>query len=431
MIERYTQEKMGEVWSRENRFSKMLEVEILTCEAQAELGNIPKEAAKRIREKACFQLNEIDRIEKKTKHDVVAFVRNVSENVGEEGKFIHLGLTSSDILDTALGVQLKEATEILIQDIHPLLEFLSSQAKEYKYTPIIGRSHGVHAEPTTFGLKLALFYDEMKRNLSRLKEAKKMVSVGKISGSVGTYSNVDPYVEKYVCENLDLKPANISTQIIQRDRVAHLLSTIALIGASLEKIALEVRHLQRTEVLEALEPFKSGQTGSSSMPHKKNPVVCERICGLSRVLRSNSMAGFENVALWHERDISHSSVERIVIPDSTILLDYMLDKMNFVISDLQVYPENMKKNIGKTKGLIFSQKLLSKLVEKGLSRSEGYKIVQRLAMKVWEEDISFKKLVKEDSSVKDILGEEHIEDCFKIENHFKHVDTIFERVGIS
>lgn len=430
MIKRYTREKMGNIWSRENRFSNMLEVEILACEAQSKLGKVPKQAVKEIRKKAKFQLDRIDELEKETKHDVVAFVKNVSENIGEAGKFIHLDLTSSDVLDTALGVQLKEAIAILIQDIDILLKSLANQARKYKNTPIIGRTHGVHAEPTTFGLKLTLFFDEMKRNLARLEQAKQAVSVGKISGSVGTYSNVDPYVEEYVCRKLGLVPVSISTQIIQRDRIAQLMNTIAIIGASLEKIALEIRHLQRTEVLEVEEPFSKIQTGSSSMPHKKNPIICERICGLARILRSNSMAALENIALWHERDISHSSVERIIIPDSTILLDYMLDKMNFVISNLVVYPDKMKQNLKKTKGLIFSQKILSKLIQKGLSRTESYDIVQRLAMEAWDKELDFEKLVKEDLTIRKILEDYEVEECFDIKQHFKHIDTIFKKVGV-
>jgi len=430
MIKRYTRKKIGDVWSRENRFSKMLEVEILACEAQTKLGKVPKEALKKIKQSASFQIERIDEIEKETHHDVVAFIRNMSENIGPEGRYIHLGLTSSDVLDTALGVQLKETTDVLVEDIDMLLSSLASQARMYKHTPVVGRSHGIHAEPTTFGLKLALFYDDMKRNIVRLKQVKDIVSVGKISGSVGTYSNVDPFVEKYVCEKLNLNPVNISTQIVQRDGIAELMTTIAVIGASLEKIALEVRNLQRTEVLEVEEPFSKYQTGSSSMPHKKNPIICERVCGLARLLRSYAMASLENVALWHERDISHSSVERVILPDSTILLDYMLDKMNFIISNLKVYPEKMKKNLGKTKGLIFSQKLLSILVEKGLSREESYQTVQRLAMKAWKKNLDFEELVKKDLTIREILEEYELEECFNINQHLKHIDTIFRKVGI-
>jgi len=407
----------------------MLEVELLSCQAQSKLGKIPPKALSKINKKAKFQIKKIDELEKKTNHDVVAFIRNVSENIGPEGRFIHLGLTSSDILDTALAVQLRQATSLLVKDVEVLLKSLARQARKYKKTAIIGRSHGIHAEPTTFGLKLALFFDEMQRNLKRLKQVQEIISVGKISGSVGTYSNIDPFVERYVCKRLGLKPANISTQIVQRDRIAQFLSVIAIVGASLEKISTEIRHLQRTEVLEAEEPFSKTQTGSSSMPHKRNPIICERICGLSRILRANALVALENIALWHERDISHSSAERVILPDSTILLDYMLDKMNSVIKGLQVYPDNMKKNIDATNGLIFSQKVLSVLVEKGLSRAEAYRIVQKLAMRAWKGE-SFKDLVSKDKSINDNLTDKEIDKCFDIRGHFKHVNKIFKKVGV-
>jgi len=379
MIERYSLPKMASIWQEEFKFKTMLDIEILALEALAKIKEVPPEAVRRIKKKANFNLKQIRKIEEKTQHDVVAFVANVAQYIGRDAEYLHKGLTSSDILDTTLGVQLKAASEVLIRDIEELLKVLARKARAYKDTACIGRTHGVHAEPTTFGLKLALWYDEMRRNLERLKLARDEVSVGKISGAVGTYANVDLSVEKYVCHKLGLKAAKISTQIIQRDIYAVFMARLAITGSSLEKFATEIRHLQRTEVLEAEEPFGKGQKGSSAMPHKRNPVICERICGLSRLLRGNALAAMENNALWHERDISHSSVERVILPDSTIALDYMLNKFIEVVDGLQVYPENMMANLVKTKGLIFSQRVLLALMEKGLVRPKAYDLVQRCA----------------------------------------------------
>ncbi|NQT46856.1 MAG: adenylosuccinate lyase, partial [Candidatus Omnitrophica bacterium] len=355
MIKRYTLPKMERIWTEENKFQKFCEVEILACEAMARLGLIPKKAAATIRRRARFDIEHIKEIEAKTHHDVIAFLIDLGESVGEDSKYIHKGLTSSDVLDTALSVMMCEAAEILHQGLTRLCKALRKKAHKYRHAVMMGRSHGVHAEPVTFGLKMALFYDEMKRNIARLKEAKETVSVGKISGAVGTYANIDPRIEEYVCKKLKLKAARISTQVLQRDRHAHYMSTLAIIGASLEKLAVEIRHLHRTEVDEAEEPFAKGQKGSSAMPHKKNPIICERVTGLARVLRGNAMAAMENVALWHERDISHSSVERVIVPDSTILLDYMLEKMVGVIDGLVVKTDSMMDNLNKNRGIIFSQ----------------------------------------------------------------------------
>ncbi len=365
MIQRYTRPVMGKLWTEEHKFRTLLDIEVLACEAQSELGIIPKEAVKVIRDKAAFDIKRIEQIEAEVKHDVIAFLTNVGEYVGPESRFIHLGMTSSDVLDTGLSVQMKQAGELLLNDLQKLEEVLARRAKEFKYTVMVGRTHGIHAEPTTFGLKLALWYDETRRNIDRLRHAIGTISVGQISGAVGTYEHLDPFVEKYVCEKLELKPAPVSTQILQRDRHAEFMTTLAVIGSSLEKFATEIRHLQRTEVLEAEEYFSKGQKGSSAMPHKRNPITCERVAGLARVLRGNAQAALENVALWHERDITHSSVERIIIPDSCILLDYMLATFTDIIDKLIVYPENMKKNLDLTHGLIFSQSVLARADEKG------------------------------------------------------------------
>ena len=430
MIKRYTREKMGRVWDEENRFSIMLNIEILCCEAHSQLGIVPKKALQKIKKKAKFNAKKIRQIENKTQHDVVAFVRNVSESIGKEARFLHLGLTSSDLLDTATACQLKEASSILIDGIDTLLKSIKKLAKKHKYTPMVGRSHGMHAEPITFGLKMALFYDELERDRQRLLRAKETVSVGKVSGSVGTYANVDPFVQKYVCKKLGLKSAKISNQIIQRDRIAEFLSAAAITAGTLEKLALEIRHLQRTEVAEVQEPFGKGQTGSSSMPHKKNPIICERICGLARVLRANALCSFENMPLWHERDISHSSAERIILPDSTILLDYILDKADYVIKGLRVDAKRMKENIEKTNGLIFSQKILSELVKKGLLRKDAYSIVQKIAMTSADRNESYEEAVKKDKKVRQYLSEKQIDKCFSLDEHLKKVDKIFRDVGI-
>ena len=430
MIERYTRPKMAQIWTDENKFRKMMDIEILACEAFAKQGLIPKKAMENIAKKAAFDVERIKEIEEKTHHDVVAFIKNISENIGEDAKYLHFGLTSSDVLDTALSVMMVEAVDILIKDTEDLLSELKKKAIKYKKTPMVGRSHGVHAEPLSFGLKMALFYKETERNIQRLREARSTIAVGKISGSVGTFANVDPVVEEYVCEKLGLEPAGISSQVLQRDRHAHYLSVIALVGATLEKLALEIRGLQKTEIGEVQEYFARGQTGSSSMPHKKNPVICERITGLARVLRGNATVAVENIALWHERDISHSSVERIIIPDSTILLDYMLDKAKNLVSKVVVNEEKMLKNISATRGLIYSQRLLLELIKKGATRVEAYDIVQELALKAHEGGRDFKEFVLGSKKVKKYLSTEEIEECFWLDYHLRHIDTIFEKIGI-
>lgn len=430
MIKRYTLPKMAKIWSEENKFQKMKEVELLACEAMAKFGLIPKRAYSAIKRRAKFDVERIKEIEKETNHDVVAFLVNLSENIGDAAKYLHMGLTSSDVLDTALSVMMCEAAVIIIDDLNKLAAGLRRKAVKYKDAPMIGRSHGVHAEPVTFGLKMALFYAETKRNIERMERALEIVRVGKISGAVGTYANVDPRIEEYVCKKGNLKPAGVSTQILQRDRHAEYLTTIAVIGSSLDKFAVELRALQRTEIDEVEEFFSSTQTGSSAMPHKKNPIMCERISGLARVLRANSMAAMENVALWHERDISHSSAERIIIPDSTILVDYMLVKFTDIINKLVVHPERMLANIELSKGIIFSQRVLLELIKKGLTRLEAYDIVQRSAMNTRESGEHFKDILLRNGRVKEFLTDEEIEDCFDLEYHLKHVDRIFRKVGI-
>ncbi|MDD4909742.1 MAG: adenylosuccinate lyase [Candidatus Omnitrophica bacterium] len=430
MIQRYSLPEMSKVWEDESKFSKMLQIEILTCEALSKLKKIPAAAVSNIKRKAKFNIKQIQRLEEKTHHDIVAFVNNVSRYIGRDAQYFHMGITSSDLLDTALALQMREAADILIDGLSVLLRELKKKAKKYKDTPCMGRSHGVHAEPTTFGLKMALAYDEMRRNLERLQWAKYEISVGKISGAVGTYSNIDPRVEQYVCRKLNIRPAAISTQVIQRDIHAVFVNVLALIGASLEKMALEFRHLQRTEVLEVEEPFASGQKGSSAMPHKRNPVICERICGLARLLRANAHAAFEDVALWHERDISHSSVERVILPDSTLALDYMLNKMIYVVSGLNVYPENMMANIVRSKGLFFSQKILVALMNKGLNRPRAYDIVQRAAMQCWKRRVSFKEVLLEDKAVMKHMSYKELDDCFKLDAYLKNVGMIFNRLGL-
>ena len=430
MIPRYSLPRMSAVWQDESKFSKFLEIEVLTCEAYATLGKIPKEAARKIRRQAKFDLKRVNKLEETTQHDVVAFVSCVGESLGPYAKYLHIGLTSSDLLDTTLALQSKEAAEILIEDLERLLKALAKKARLYKDMVCMGRTHGVHAEPTTFGLKLALMYDETQRNLERLNWAKKFISVGKLSGAVGTYSNIDPRVEAYVCGKLGLRPARVSTQIISRDIHAEFINVLALVGSSLEKFATEIRHLQRTEVLEVEEPFGRGQKGSSAMPHKRNPVICERVCGLSRILRANALVALENVSLWHERDISHSSAERVIFPDSTIALDYMLNKFIEVIEGLKVYPENMLENLVRTKGLIFSQRLLLMLMDKGLKRSTAYDLVQALAMKSWEEKLNFKDLVSRDKGLANYLSAKEIESCFELDYYLRNVDKIFKRMGL-
>ncbi|MCA9405622.1 MAG: adenylosuccinate lyase [Candidatus Omnitrophica bacterium] len=430
MIERYTLSKMGNIWSDKHKFEIMLKIEVLACEAMCKLGHIPKKSMDKIKKDAKFDLEEIQRLEEKTKHDIVAFINNVGQNIGPEARYLHMGLTSSDLLDTSLSVQCVEASDLLLADVKKTLAVLKQKAKKYKDTPCIARTHGVHAEPTTFGLKIAVWYDEMRRNLERLEQAREMMRFGKLSGSVGTYANIDPYVEEYVCEKLDLKPANIATQIIQRDHHCQFVTTLALIGSTLNKIATEIRLLQKTEVLEVEEPFFKGQVGSSAMPHKRNPVACERISGLSRLLRANAQAAFENICLWHERDISHSSVERIILPDSTIALNYMFHKLIPVLEGLLVYPKNMISSLTKTKGLIYSQRVLLELMKKGLTREAAYEIIQRCAMQVWQDTSDFKDILYRDRKVRKYLKQVEIDTCFDIKYYTQHSDRIFKRVGL-
>ena len=428
MISRYTLPEMGKIWEDEFKFSTWLKIEILACEARKEMGEVPEEDLKIIKEKAAFDVNKILEIEETTKHDVIAFLTNVAEYVGPASRHIHYGMTSSDILDTTLSYQMKASGEILMNQMLQLKENLKIRAIEHKNTVCIGRSHGIHAEPTTMGLKFALWYEETKRNIKRLQSAIDTISVGQISGAVGTFEHLSPKVEEYVCGKMGLKPASVSTQVIQRDRHAEFMSTLAVIGATLEKISIEIRHLQRTEVLEAEEYFSKGQKGSSAMPHKRNPVISERITGLARVLRSNSVASLENIALWHERDISHSSVERIVIPDSCIALNYMLDLMIKLIKNLLVYSENMIKNLNLTRGLVYSQTILLKLVDKGLSREDAYRIVQTASMDVWADKNKYlKEELLKSKEVMKYISEKELSEIFNPDKILKNVDYIFER----
>ena len=403
-------------------------MEILAAEAWAELGAIPKEAAREIREKAAFDPKRVAEIEEQTRHDVIAFLTNVAEYVGPSARYLHWGMTSSDMLDTAMAVRMKQAMELIIEDVRRLLQVIERRAFEHKETVMIGRSHGIHAEPITFGLKLAIWYDEMRRNLARLEAALDRVAVGKISGAVGTFANIDPRVEEYVCSKLGLKPAPASNQVVQRDRYAEVFCALAILASSVEKIATEIRHLQRTEVLEAEEWFRPGQKGSSAMPHKRNPILSENLCGLARLVRSYAVPALENVALWHERDISHSSVERVIAPDAFIAGDFMLVRLTRLLDKLVVYPERMKANLHLLKGLIFSQQVLLVLTQKGVSREEAYAIVQRRAMEVWEGKGSFKELLLQDEELARHLTREEIESIFDLSYHLKHVDTIFQRV---
>lgn len=428
MISRYTRPEMGRIWEPENRYAKWLEVEIAACEAMAEEGLVPKKALETIKEKAGFSVEKILEIEETTKHDVIAFLTNVEEYVGPDSRYIHLGLTSSDILDTSFALILKEAMDMIIQDVKNFMVVLKRRAQEHKNTVTIGRSHGIHAEPITFGLKLAVWYSEMSRNLERLEQAKDVISHGKMSGAVGTFANISPKIEAATMKSLGLKPAAISTQIIQRDRHAQYFTSLAILAGTLEKIAVEIRHLQRTEVLEAEEAFAKGQKGSSAMPHKKNPVGSENISGLARIVRSNSLAAMENMPLWHERDISHSSVERVIGPDSTILIDYMLNRMTGIIDRLVVHSDRMIENLNKMQGLTFSQQILMKLATKGLERQQAYVMVQKNAMKVWEEGHEFKGLILKDKEIGNYLNKEEIEEIFDLDYHLKYVDEIFERV---
>jgi adenylosuccinate lyase len=428
MIPRYSRKEISELWSDKSRFDLWLDVELAVCEAWAEDGQIPKSDMEAIRKKASFDLERIEEIEKETKHDVIAFLTAVAEKVGPSSRFIHMGMTSSDLLDTAFALQLKKASEKIIEGLGTLISVLKKRAMEHKDTPMMGRSHGIHAEPITFGLKMALFYDEFKRNLKRMESAKDAVSVGKISGAVGTFANISPKIEEKVCKKLGLEPAKISTQVVQRDHHAQFFTTLGIIASSIEQLAVEIRHLQRTEVMEAEEPFTKGQKGSSAMPHKRNPILTENLTGLARVVRSNSLAAMENVALWHERDISHSSVERIIGPDSTILVDFMLARLSKLVDGLVVYPENMKKNLEKTGGLIFSQQVLLGLIEKGLTREDAYKLVQKNAMESWKSGKSFNDLLKNDSDVTKVMSPEDIDKLFDLKYHLKYVDEIFNRV---
>ena len=428
MISRYTRPEMAKLWSLKNKYQKWLEIEILVCEAWAEKGVIPKEALAKIKEKASFSVERIAEIETQVKHDVIAFISNVEENIGPEGRYLHLGLTSSDILDTANAVLLKEAMEIILEDVEEVMSILREQAFAYKDTPMIGRSHGVHAEPITFGLKLVLWYEEMRRNKKRLQQAKEDISYGKISGAVGTFAHLEPEIEEYVCPKLGLKPAPITNQIIQRDRYAHYFTALAILAGTIEKIALEIRHLQRTEVLEVEEPFTKGQKGSSAMPHKRNPIQCENLCGLARLVRTNAIAALENIALWHERDISHSSVERVIMPDSTILSDFMLHRLKKILANMEVYPERMLKNIYLTKGLIFSQALLLALVKKGLPRQKAYEMIQDCAMRVWQGEQDLKTQVLSHKEIKVYLTPAEIEKIFDLKYCLRHVDKIFARI---
>jgi len=430
MIARYTRPAMGRIWDEHNKFQIWLDIEILACEAQAENGVIPREAVDVIREKATFDVARIDEIEREVKHDVIAFLTNVGEHVGPEARYIHLGMTSSDVLDTCLAVQMKQAGELLLGGLGKLSDVLARRAREFKNTVMVGRTHGIHAEPTTFGLKMALWFDETRRNIDRLRSAVDRISVGQISGAVGTYEHLSPAVEEYVCARLGLSPAPVSTQILQRDRHAEYMTTIALVGSSLEKIATEIRHLQRTEVLEAEEYFSRGQKGSSAMPHKRNPITCERIAGLSRVLRGNALAAMENVSLWHERDITHSSVERIIVPDSCMLLDYMIALTTDVIDRLIVYPDTMMKNLDRTHGLIFSQSVLLALTKKGMRREDAYRIVQGAAMEVWQSGRNFRDVLTGIQEVANALTEAEMGEIFNLEKSIRNVDYIFSRVGL-
>ncbi len=428
MIERYSRPEMTHIWAAKNRFRIWLEIETLACEAQAELGVIPKEVVPVIRAKGDFDIDRIDAIEAEVKHDVIAFLTSVAEYVGPEARFIHQGMTSSDVLDTCLSVQLVQAADELLADLDMLLESLKLRALEHKDTVCIGRSHGIHAEPVTFGLKLASFYAEMGRNRVRLLAARENIATGAISGAVGTFANIDPYVEEYVCAKMGLKPEPVSTQVIPRDRHAEFFCTLAIIASSMERIAVEVRHLQRTEVLEAEEFFSKGQKGSSAMPHKRNPILSENLTGQARYIRSLCIPALENVALWHERDISHSSVERYIAPDATVALDFSLRRLNGLIKNLVVYPDNMLRNLNQMKGLVFSQKILLDLTQSGVSREDSYRLVQRNAMKVWEQGADFQTELLADQEVVGALGETKIRESFDLSYHLKHVNTIFKRV---
>ncbi|MBW1847206.1 MAG: adenylosuccinate lyase [Deltaproteobacteria bacterium] len=428
MIKRYTREIMGELWTDEKKYQTWLSVEVAACEAMAEMGRIPKDAAKTIKEKANFSVERIEEIEAETKHDVIAFLTSVAEHVGPDARYIHLGMTSSDVLDTSMASLLRQAGLIILNDCDIFLDTLKTRAFEHQRTIMIGRSHGIHAEPITFGLKLAVWYDEMRRNKSRFERAVENISFGKISGAVGTFANIPPEIEAYVCKKLDLKPAPASTQVIQRDRYAEYFTVLAIMASSIEKMAVEIRHLQRTEVLEAEEYFSKGQKGSSAMPHKRNPIGSENLSGLARIIRSNAMAAMENIPLWHERDISHSSVERIIAPDSTILMDYMLNRFNSIMKNLVIYPDKMLENLDTLKGLIYSQQILLSLAEAGVTREDAYQMVQSQAMKVWDDKKDFKTLILNDKNIGKHLDHKKIEELFDVRNHLKYINAIFDRV---
>ena len=428
MIDRYSRPEMASIWTVDNKYRAWLKVEILAAEAWANLGVIPADAARQIRERASFDPERVEEIEKETRHDVIAFLTNVSEYVGPSARYLHWGLTSSDMLDTAMGYLMTQAMDLIIKDVDGLLQVIRRRAMEHKNTVMIGRSHGIHAEPITFGLKLAIWYDEMKRNMQRLHNAREHIAVGKISGAVGTFANVDPRVEEYVCEKLGLRPAPASNQIVQRDRYAGVFCALAVLSSTVEKIATEVRHLQRTEVLEAEEYFRPGQKGSSAMPHKRNPILSENLCGLARLVRSYAVPALENVALWHERDISHSSVERVIAPDAFIAADFMLARLARMLDGLVVYPDRMRENLNLLKGLIFSQQVLLVLTQKGVSREDAYRMVQKRAMEVWEGKGDFKSLLEGDSELARHISKEELEQIFDLGYHLKHVDTIFQRV---
>ena len=428
MIPRYTRKEMGKIWEPENQFRKWLEIELLACEALNKLGKIPDSSLKRIRKRASFNMERIDEIEREVKHDVIAFLTCVSEGVGEDARYIHVGLTSSDILDTSFSLLLRDASELIIKDIERLLAVLKEKAFRYKKTVMIGRTHGIHAEPITFGFKMALWYEEMKRNLVRMQRTKETISYGKISGAVGTFAHISPFVEDYVCKKLGLQPEPISTQIIQRDRHAEYFATLAIIASSLDAFAQEIRLLQRTEVREAEEFFSKGQKGSSAMPHKRNPVLSENISGLARVVRSYVLAALENVPLWHERDISHSSVERVIGPDSTILVDFMLNRFISIVEQLVVYPEQMENNVKLTRGIFFSQAIMLRLIERGLSREDAYRVVQRSALKAWDEGKDFKSIISKDATIKKYLPQKEIDQCCELNYYLKYIDEIFVRV---
>jgi len=431
MIERYTRPEMGAIWTDENRYQAWLEVEIVACEAWAELGEIPEEDVKKIRENASFDVNRILEIEEETRHDVVAFTRAVSETLGEERKWVHYGLTSTDVVDTALSYLLKQANDLLAADLNRFLEVIKQKAVEHKFTIMMGRTHGVHAEPTTFGLKLALWYEEMKRNIERFEHAAEGVRFGKLSGAVGTYANIDPRVEETVCAKLGLNPAPISTQTLQRDRHAEYMASLALIATSVEKFAVEIRGLQKSELREVEEFFAKGQKGSSAMPHKRNPIGSENMTGLARLVRGYMNTAYDNVVLWHERDISHSSAERVILPDATITVNYMLNRFSNIVKNLTVFPENMKRNMTRTYGLIYSQRVLLSLIDKGMVREEAYDLVQPKATQAWEEGIQFRELIEKEPKITAVLSNEELDECFNYEHHMKHVDTIFNRLGIN